>query len=169
MEYASLVLIHVLFALLWAGGAVAVGLFVIPSVFEAGPAGGAVMAGMLKRKFPIVMTVSGFLVVLSGIRLFTLQPLSGAWFGSAHGIALTLGGIAGIGALAVGLFVQKPTAERLGALGAEIAGAGKPPTPEQAAEMQALRTKMLKAAKITAWHMIAAAILMSSHRLAAMF
>lgn len=169
MEYASLVLIHVLFAILWAGGAIVVGMFVIPSVFEAGPAGGAVMAGMLKRRFPVLMTVSGALVVLTGIRLFTLQPLSGAWFGTAHGIALTLGAVAGLGAFAVGIFVQKPTAERLGALGAEIAGAGKPPTPEQAAEMQVLRAKMLKVAKVTAWHMIAAAVLMSGHRLAAMF
>ena len=169
MEYASLVLIHVLFAILWAGGAIAVGLFVLPSVAEAGPAGGAVMAGMLKRRFPIVMTVSGALVVLSGIRLFTLQPLNGAWFGTAHGITLTLGAIAGLGAFVVGIFVQKPTAERMGALAGQIAAAGKPPTPEQAAELNALRAKLGKTAKVTAWHLIAAAVLMSGHRLAAMF
>jgi uncharacterized membrane protein len=168
MEYASLVLIHVFFAILWAGGAVAVGLFVIPSVFEAGPGGGPVMAGILKRKFPILMTVSAVLVVLSGARLFTLQPLSGAWFATPHGVVLTLGAIVGLGALVLGLFVQKPTAERLGALAGQIAAAGKPPTPEQAAEMEALRTKLAKIAKLTAWHLIAAAVLMSSHRLAAM-
>jgi len=169
MEYASLVLIHVLFAILWAGGAIVVGLFVLPSVSEAGPAGGAVMAGMLKRKFPIVMTVSGALVILSGIRLFTLQPLSGSWFTTSHGIVLTLGALVGIAAFLMGIFIQKPTAERLGALAAQVAAAGKPPTPEQAAEMTALRTKLGKAARVTAWHLIAAAVLMSGHRLAAMF
>jgi uncharacterized membrane protein len=169
MEYASLVLIHVFFAIIWAGGVVTMSMFVFPSVFEAGPAGGAVMAGMIKRKFPVFMTTSGVLVVLSGIRLFTLQPLSADWFMSPHGIVLTLGGIAGLGALAIGFAVAKPTSEKLGALAGQIAAAGTPPTPEQAAEMAALRTKLAKVARVTAFHLLAAAILMSSHRLAAMF
>ena len=57
---------------------------------------------------------------------------------------------------------------RMAALAGEIAAAGKPPTPEQAAELAALRTRLVKVARLTAWHLIAAAVLMSSHRLAAM-
>jgi uncharacterized membrane protein len=71
MEYASLILLHVFFGILWAGGAVTIGLFVIPSVFEAGPGAGPVMGGILKRRFPTLMTVSGVLVVLSGLRLYS--------------------------------------------------------------------------------------------------
>jgi hypothetical protein len=168
MEYASLVLLHVFFAIIWAGGAVAVGLFIIPSVMEAGPAGGSVMAGVMKRRFPVVMSVAGFIVILSGIRLFTLQPLGAAWFSEPNGIVLTLGALLGIAGLGIGFFLQRPAAMRLAALGGEVAAAGKPPTPEQAAEMEALRARLLKLARLTAWHLIAAAVLMSSHRLAAM-
>jgi hypothetical protein len=167
MEYASLLLLHVFFGILWAGGAVAAGLFVIPSVFEAGPGGGPVMAGILKRRFPIAMTLSGAIVVLTGLRLYSLL-VSGAWIVTPQGIVLSLGGLAGIGAFIIGFLVQKPTAERLGALAAQVAGAGKPPTPDQAAELERLRTRLAKVAKVTSWHLIVAAVLMASHRLAAL-
>jgi len=167
MEYASLLLLHVFFGILWAGGAIAVGLFVIPSVFEAGPGGGAVMAGILKRRFPIVMTASGAIVVLTGLRLYSIL-VSGAWIVTPQGIALSLGALAGLGAFTIGVFVQKPTAEKLGALAGQVAAAGKPPTPDQAAELDRLRTKLGKVAKLTAWHLIVAAVLMASHRLAAL-
>lgn len=167
MEFASLLLLHVFFGILWAGGAIAVGFFVIPSVLEAGPGGGAVMAGVLKRRFPILMTVSAVLVVLTGLRLYTMR-FSTAFLGTPEGIVLSLGGLLGIGAFFIGVFVQKPTAERLGALGAQLAAAGSPPTPAQAAELQALRTRLGRVAKLTAWHLILSALLMASHRLAAM-
>lgn len=167
MEFASLLLLHVFFGILWAGGAIAVGFFVIPSVLEAGPGGGAVMAGVLKRRFPILMTVSAVLVVLTGLRLYTMR-FSTAFLGTPEGIVLSLGGLLGIGAFFIGVFVQKPTAERLGALGAQLAAAGSPPTPAQAAELQALRARLGKVAKLTAWHLIVSALLMASHRLAAM-
>ena len=167
MEYAALILIHVFFAILWGGGAIALGFFVIPAVLEAGPGGGAVMAGVLKRRFPIVMTVSGLLVVLSGLRLYTMQ-FSTAWFATAQGLALTLGGLLGLAAFGIGVFVQRPTAERLGALSAEIAAAGGPPSPERAAELQALRQRLGRVARLLAWHLIAAALLMAGARLVAM-
>ena len=95
MEYASLVLVHVFFAIIWGGGAISAGLFIIPSVMEAGPAGGSVIAGLMKRRFPVVMSIAAFLVILSGIRLFTLQPLGATWFGTPQGIVLTLGALLG--------------------------------------------------------------------------
>jgi hypothetical protein len=167
MEYASLLLLHVVFGVLWAGGAVAVGTFVIPSIFEAGPAGGAVMAGILKRRFPIVMTVSGAITVFTGLRLYMLLA-SNAWIVTPQGLVLSLGALAGVGAFVVGVFVQKPTAEKLGALAAQVAAAGKAPTLEQAAQLQALRTRLAKVAKVTSWHLIVAVVLMAGHRLAAM-
>jgi uncharacterized membrane protein len=166
MEYVMLILIHAFFAILWGGGAIATGFFVVPAVMEAGPGGGAVMAGVLKRRLPTIMTASSVLVVLSGIRLYTLR-LSAEWLATPHGIVLSLGALAGLGAFAIGVFVQRPTANRLGALGAQIAAAGGSPTPEQAAELQALRSRLLKVARVTAWHLIVAALLMSAHQWAA--
>ena len=49
MEFPVLILIHVVFGIFWAGGAIVLGLFVVPAVLDAGPAGGAVMAGVVKR------------------------------------------------------------------------------------------------------------------------
>jgi uncharacterized membrane protein len=166
MEYQSLLLVHVFFGIIWGGGAIAAGFFVLPAVLEAGPAGGAVMAGVAKRRFPVLMTVSGFLVVLTGLRLYMLR-FDAAWLTSPEGIVLSLGGILGIGALAIGFTVQKPTVEKLGALAAKVAAAGAPPTPEQAAEMNALRGRAARIGKVIGWHLIGAALLMASHTLAA--
>lgn len=167
MEYASLLLVHVFFGILWAGGAVVLGFFIIPSVTDAGPAGGAVMAGIARRRLPTVMSVSSLLVVLSGVRLYSLL-VSGAWIMTTQGIVLTLGAIAGLGAFVLGFFVQRPTAARLGALAGQVAASGGPPTPEQAVELERLRTRMGRIGRITAWHLVASALLMSGHRLAAM-
>ncbi|MGE0159866.1 MAG: hypothetical protein AB7T31_10690 [Gemmatimonadales bacterium] len=167
MEFSALILLHVFFGIVWAGGAIVAGLFLVPSVMDAGPAGGAVMAGMLKRRFPMLMTISAALVVLSGLRLYAMR-FSMAFLGTTEGIALTLGGLLGLGAFFIGSFVQGPTARRLGALGAQMSAGGSPPTPEQAAEMQALRTRLGKVATLTAWHVVLASLLMAGHRLAAM-
>ena len=167
MEFATLLLVHVFFGIVWAGGAIAAGFFIVPSVLEAGPAGGAVMAGVMKRRFPILMSVSAGLVVLSGLRLYSLR-FNAAFLGTPEGIALTLGGVLGLGAFVLGVFVQRPTAQRLGELGAQISARGGPPTPEQAADMQALRSRLSRVARLTAWHVVFASLLMASHRLAAM-
>ncbi len=166
MEYLSLVFVHILFGMIWAGGAISAGLFFIPAVSDAGPAGGAVVAGIMKRKYPIAMTVSGVLVVLTGIRMYMIR-FSHAWLQTPEGIVLSLGALLGLGALALGLFVQKPTSVRLGALGAQVAASGTPPTPAQAAEMQALRARMTRIGRVIAWHLIGATTLMAIHRLAA--
>jgi hypothetical protein len=156
----------VFFGTLWAGGAVAAGLFVIPAVLDAGPPGGMVMAGVVKRRFPLVMTGSALVVVLTGLRLYMLR-FDGAWVGTPEGIVLSLGGLFGLGAFFIGVLVQKPTVERLGGLAARLAAAGVPPSPEQAAELEALRRRLGRVARLTAWHLVVASLLMASHRLAA--
>lgn len=164
MEYMSLVLLHVFFGILWVGGAVTMGLFVLPSLLEAGPAAGPVMQGVIKRRFPVLMTVAGTVVVLSGLRMYMLR-FDPAWVTTPEGIALSLGAVLGLGAMVIGLFVQKPTVERMGKLTAELAAAGGPPSPAQAAELAALRARLARVAKLGAYHLLGAALLMASHRL----
>jgi hypothetical protein len=164
VEYLFLIALHVAFGIFWAGGAISAGLFIIPSVLDAGPAGGAVMAGVVKRRLPIALTVAGALVVLTGLRLYMIR-FTTDWLTTPEGLALTLGGLLGLGAFAIGVFVQKPTVERLAALGAAVAASGRPPSADQASEMQALRTRLRKMAAVTAWHLVGATILMASHRL----
>ena len=83
-------LLHVLGGILWAGAAFVMGFFFIPAVMDAGPAGGPVMAGLMRRRFPLVMTVLGVTVVLSGARLYMLRFSSG-WIFSPEGLVITLG------------------------------------------------------------------------------
>jgi hypothetical protein len=167
MEFPVLILLHVAFGILWAGGAVVLGLFVLPSVLDAGPAGSAVMAGVVKRRMPVVLTLAAALVVLTGIRLYMLH-FSMDWLTSAEGLVLTLGALLGLGGFGLGVFVQKPTAERLALLGLQVAQSGGPPTAAQTGELRALQAKLRRVGRLTAWHLIGSALLMASHRLAAM-
>lgn len=164
MEYTSLILVHIAAGVLWAGGSITAGFFVIPAALDAGPGGGAVMAGVMKRGFPKFMTLLGILVVLSGLRLYMLR-FNVAWLGTPGGVATTLGGLLALGAFFLGLLVQKPAAERLGQLSGELAAAGAPPTPEQAAGLAQARARLGKIGRVTAWHLVAATVLMASRRL----
>lgn len=165
MEFASLRLLHLVFGLLWVGGAVTIGWFVLPAAREAGPAGGAVMRGIVGRRFPQIMQVSGLITVLVGLRLYHLR-FSPAWLATPEGIVLTLGGLLGVAGLIIGIAAQAPTAAKVNALASQIAAQGGPPTAEQAQQLGALQARMGKLGNLLAWHLAASAVLMASMRLA---
>jgi uncharacterized membrane protein len=168
MEYLALVLLHVTFGVIWAGGAIVVGLFVVPSVVDAGPQGGAVMAGLVRRRMPTVLTTAAVLTVLTGARILWIRA-SVEWLQTSEGIVIAIGAASALEAFIIGVFVQRPTAGRLGALGAAIAASGLPPTPDQREQLKALQAKLRTSAWLTAWSLIVATVLMASHRMFAMF
>ena len=139
-------LIHILFGVFWAGTAIFNALFLIPAVRSLGPAGGPVMQEIAgKRKLPIYFMVAGILTVLSGFGLFWHDARgSNGFMRSGGGMTFGIGGAIALVTLLLGMFVVSPTAMRASALGAAIAAGGKPPTPEQAAEMQRLQIKLGK-------------------------
>ncbi|MBL7812756.1 MAG: hypothetical protein JNL57_11080 [Bacteroidetes bacterium] len=163
----TLRLLHLLFGVFWAGTAIMQHFFLIPAVRSLGPDGGKMMQAMMRtRNFPIVMLLSGFITVLSGLGL--MDSFSGhfrtEWFSTGYGAMLGIGGFSAICALLTGLFVNKPAATAIGKLGAEISAGGGPPTPEQLAEMTRLRTKLEKGASMIAWCMILAVATMGVAR-----
>jgi uncharacterized membrane protein len=168
MEYFSLIFLHVAFGILWAGGAIAVSLFVIPAVVDAGPAGGAVMAGVLRRRLPTFLSIGAIIVVLTGVRLYMIR-FTTAWLMTGEGLVITIGAVLGLGAFVIGFFIQRPLATKLGQMAGAIAAAGTPPTPAQAEELAAMRTRLVRVAALTGWHLIGAVVLMSAHRLATAF
>lgn len=168
MEYLSLVFLHVAFGVLWAGGVIVLGLFIFPAVLEAGPAGGAVMGGILKRRLPVFLSVSAFIVVLSGLRMYMIR-FTPEWLTTPEGLAITIGGVLGLGAFVLGFFIQRPLAGKVAAMAARIAASGAPPTPDQAHELTAMRARLSRVAALTAWHLVGATLLMSLHRLATTF
>lgn len=78
MLFSFLIAIHVISAGVWTGMAFLFGAFVLPSIVEAGPGGGAVMTGLIKRNLAVIMPIFGVTTILSGACL-------GAWILTAKG------------------------------------------------------------------------------------
>ena len=137
-------IIHVLAGVFWVGTAVFTAAFLIPTVRAVGPAGGPVMQQLAQvRKLPMYLMTAMFLTLLSGIGLYSKASggFSNAWMQSGPGMTFGLGGALALIASIVGLVVVMPTTKRAGALAAAIQTGGKPPSPEQVAEMQRLQAR----------------------------
>src|SRR6476469_9770961 len=146
-------LIHILFGVFWAGTAMFNAVFLIPAVRALGPAGGPVMQEIAgKRKLPVYFLVAGLLTVLSGFGLYwhDSQGFTNGFMRSAGGMTFGIGAVFALIAVVLGIFVVTPAAMRTGKLAAAIAAGGKPPTPEQAAEMQQLQATLGKMALVAA-------------------
>lgn len=159
-------LIHIGSGVFWVGGAVFAAVFLTPAVRALGPAGGPVMQQIVQvRKMPLYLLVSGLLTVLSGLGLYWHDSagFTNGFAGSPGGITFGTGAVFAFLALGVGLGVAAPTAKKVGALAAAIAGAGKP-TPDQAAEMQRLQMKIGKAGGIAAAFLALATLAMAVAR-----
>ena len=156
MEYGVLVLVHVLCAFIWGGGVLITGFYFVPSILESGPGGGAVMAGVMKRKYSLIMGVTSILAILTGLRLYAIR-FSPAWVATSEGIVLTLGALLGLSAWGIGAFRQRPLAEKLGLLAKE----------GRHAEIPATAAQLARIARVGAWHIVAVIVLMAGHSLAA--
>ncbi|MGH7497637.1 MAG: hypothetical protein ACREL3_02165 [Gemmatimonadales bacterium] len=138
-------LIHILAGAFWVGAVVFVACFLLPSLRAVGPAAGPVMQQIAQvRKLPLVMMTAAILTILSGIALYWRDSagFSGPWMHSGQGTVFGIGGVLAIVAAIFGMIFTSPNAKRMGALAAEMKGAGRPPTPEQVAEMQRLQERI---------------------------
>ncbi len=141
-------LIHIVAGGFWAGAVMLTGWFITPSAREAGPGAGPFMQALLKRRLPTIMIGTGVVTVTAGLWLWTVrQPAMDRW----QGQALATGAVAAVIALIIGIGWQRPTANKVQALGAQIAATGAPPTPEQGAEMSGLQATMARYASILAY------------------
>jgi hypothetical protein len=119
--------------------------FVMPAIRKLGPEGGKFMQQLARtNSMPNFMTTLGLITLTAGLLLLweVSGHFRGEWLLSLHGITLLFGATAGITALMLGFIINKPAAVRIGRLGAEISKAGGPPTPAQAQELAALRTRV---------------------------
>lgn len=144
-------IVHILAGTFWVGSAAFFFFFVEPTAKRLGPEAGPVMQEiMVRRKVPIFITSASGLTVLAGVLLYWRSSggLDVDWITSAPGLAFTVGGLAAIGAFAMGLALIKPAVDRMGALGAEIAASGGPPSPQQGAQLHALETRLRNVGRI---------------------
>ena len=144
--------LHVVGGVLWAGSAIFYFLFVEPSVKGAGPAGPKVMQNLLARRYPLFMNVVSGLTVVAGLWLFWIVSggLNMGWITSGPGVGFALGSVVALVVYAIGFFMLRPRADRMGHLGAAIGQAGGQPTPDQAAEMHRLNEEMASIGRIDA-------------------
>jgi hypothetical protein len=147
--------LHILGGVFWVGAAIFVAAFLGPALRVAGPGGNAVMAA-IARRLPIAMMLSMSATLIAGFLLYWHNARVGGspWLGSGPGRVFGLGGILALAGGVVGMVVSAPTGRKLGTLGAAMAAAGRPPTPDEVASMQALQRRLTSAA-------IAVAVLVS--------
>ncbi len=144
-------LIHVGAGALWIGAAIFYLFFIKPSVKSIGPAGGQFMQNLTqRRKYPLFMVAVSLLTVVAGVILFAYASgsFNVAWIKTGVGLGFTIGSLAALVAFLVGSFGIGPTSGEMGELGAQMAAAGGPPSPEQVTRMQALEARLKRAETI---------------------
>jgi hypothetical protein len=159
-------LLHIFCGVFWVGTIFFYALFLLPRVKQAGPLGAQFMQRLLQPPLTDTLSLAAGLVVLSGVLLYWRDSggLQTAWMGTGFGRALTLGGIVGIGAASIGIVVSRPTVNRMGALGREIAAGGGQPAPSQLSEMQALSVRLERALYRTTYLLILSLLAMAVAR-----
>jgi uncharacterized membrane protein len=139
-------LVHIAAGVAWAGSLFLFVVFVQPSSAAIAPAGAPFMAELLgKRRLVDRIVAMGGLTVAGGLFLYWHdgQAYGGLdeFAGSAFGTAITVGAVASLAALAIGVFGTRPNVARLLAIGRAAAEAGGP-TPEQAAESGSIQGRL---------------------------
>lgn len=159
-------IIHVLTGVFWVGAMAFVSAFLIPSLAEAGPDAGKVMAALQRRKFMIVMPVVGVLTMLSGIWLYW-RASSGFqvdYMKSGPGHAYAFGALFAIAAFVVGMTYTRPAMMKATELGQAAANASEADRPAIMAQVQALRVRGARGGRLVAWLLALAALTMAVGR-----
>jgi uncharacterized membrane protein len=152
-------LLHIFAGIFWVGASFLLVGFLNPAIRTSGPAGGQVMQRLMTgTRFGSAISLSGLVTVLAGVLLYVRDSggLQLAWITSAPGLALTIGGLAGIVAGGIGGGVAGRTAQKIAQVSAAIASRPGAPSEAQLAELQALQQKAKVAQDWTVGLMIVA-------------
>ena len=145
--------IHVVFGVVWAGALVFIAWFLLPAVRATGPTGVAFMQQLVRvQRVPTYLMILMALTLLSGLSLMYLDfaAFGSAWGHSGPGRTFSLGALIAILTALLGMFVNVPTAKKIGALSASIQATGAQPSPAQAAELGRLQNRLFRAGQAAA-------------------
>ena len=158
--------LHIVSAVFWAGTMFFFVTFLEPTVRSLGPEGGQFMQALVARRFFNILISIAFFTLLSGFYVFwqLTDGFSPEWRQSAYTHTLLAGAAFGILTILVGLFVSRPTMERMTGKAQAMAASGKPPSPADLAELDALRTRLRLAGRTAATLLLLAVIAMASAR-----
>ena len=153
----SLRLIHIFAGVFWVGGSWMMVTYIGQSARALGEDAAKFMQHFsLRSGFQRGMAWAAVLSVISGIWLYYLNFGDAIVVNTGAGLALTVGGAAGIIALIIGGFVIGRSTSRMREVADAIAAAGGPPAPEQMQEMQALQERIGRAGAVASIFMVIA-------------
>jgi uncharacterized membrane protein len=163
----TLRLLHVLAGVFWTGAMVMLAFLLFPAIRATAPAGGQVMGYLMNvKRMSTWLNTAGILTLLSGLGMIwrNASLSAGAWFRTSSSHTFLLGGAFAILGGVIGSTVNRRTALRIAALGAQIQASGGPPSPAQAAEMSALQARLGRAMHGVAGLLVLAAAAMAVAR-----
>lgn len=155
---------HIVAGILWAGGALALTLFVAPAMSATGDAGKQFAGHLIgKTRFSLYMSVTGLTTVIAGSILYGIDSrwFQSAWMMTATGIVFGIGAIFGIAAFVFGLMLGNANTA-LAVLGAQIQGK---PSAEQAVVLQGLLSRQKMSSQGNMICMFISILCMASARL----
>jgi hypothetical protein len=156
-------IIHIFSGVFWVGVAMFNVGYLQPTVAATGPEGQKVMQHLTRQtRFTSATYGAATLTLLSGLWMYwILSGLRLAFVTSGYGLMLTLGGLAGLVAWIMVIFVVRNILGQMGALGGQIQAQGGPPTPEQGAAMRALGGRLVAIGRVGVVFLLVALLGMS--------
>lgn len=160
-------LIHIITGVFWAGGVIMMAWFIAPAAGASGEGGQAFMKELTQEtRMVLFLSVSSFLAIVSGIYMYWVFSggLDRDWLSSGKGVALTIGGIAAVGAFLTGQLISGSAARRIARLAGEIQKGEGSPGEEQLNEIKGLQGRMARGANWTAILIVVALVGMALGR-----
>ena len=156
-------ILHVLGGVFWVGAALAMNLFINPSLRATAEAGQKVTAHLITQtKFAAALIVSSAATIIAGTWLYWIDSngFSYGWMNTPTGIVFGVGGLFAFVGWGTG-FVLSRTGAAMGKLAGQIHGA---PTPDQQAQLAALGRRQVNFSKINLASLTIATVLMAMAR-----
>ena len=141
-------ILHIFGSVFWFGAATTFALFIAPAAAATRPESQKFVNYLMnQRKFLTAILWASTIGILAGLLLYWRDSVGFqlTWITTPAGLGFTIGAIAGLLAYG-GLHIARRNLKRLGALAQQIQSGGKPPTPEQAAALQALQQRQTRLA-----------------------
>lgn len=160
-------MVHILAGAFWVGAALVVFVFLQPAAREVGPAAGPLMMHLAqKKRLPDIVLGAAGITILAGLLMYwqVSDGFDPDWIGSTYGVAITLGALSAIVAVALGGSIVRPSMTAAAAIGREVATSGGPPTPEQAAKIEVLQDRVRTTGKVIIPLLVFATAAMASAR-----
>ena len=160
-------ILHIATGVFWVGTAWFFFGWIEPTTKAIGPQAGPFMHHIVRQRRVVRAIVgAGAINVIAGAFLYwrASAGLNPTWIGSGIGIGFTIGAIAAIIAWIVGMVVIGPTVEQLDEAGTAMAGAGRPPTPDELGRFHALEMKLHRGGQADVVLLLTAVVFMAASR-----